>query len=110
MFTFKRKVGHAVGEWYDEFLRSKCGNGITTDYKRERDYSFVVLYPVVVMLIFSTEEIQVDLDATTESKTELDVVEKQYISYQELRLPRWGDSYNNTNQRNTCPLDNFSPS
>ena len=33
----KQQIGHAVGEWYDEFRRSELGNYFTTD-KRERDY------------------------------------------------------------------------
>ena len=40
------------------------------------------------MLTFPQEEFEVDLDTPTESKSEPDVVEKQYVSYQDLRLPR----------------------
>ena len=102
---FKQQIGHAVGEWYDEFRRSKFGNDISMD-KKERDYPFAVLYPVVVMLTFPQEEFLVDLDSPIKSKSEPEVVEKQYIPYQDLKLPRWGGSYNNISQRNTCSLDN----
>ena len=74
--------------------------------KKERDYPFAVLYPVVVMLTFPQEEYLVDLDSPIKSKSEPEVIEKQYISYQDLKLPRWGGSYNNISQRNTCSLDN----
>ena len=84
------------------------GNYFTTD-KRERDYPFAVLYPVVLMLTFPQEEFEVDLDSPTESKSEPDVVEKQYVSYQDLWLPRWGGSYNNIIQKNTCALENILP-
>ena len=74
--------------------------------KKERDYPFAVLYPVVVMLTFPQEEYLVDLDSPIKTKSEPEVVEKQYISYQDLKLPRWGGSYNNISERNTCSLDN----
>ena len=74
--------------------------------KKERNYPLAVLYPVVVMLTFPQEEFLVDLDSPIKSKSEPGVVEKQYISYQDLKIPRWGGSYNIISQRNTCSLDN----
>ena len=59
------------------------------------------------MLTFPQEEFVVYLDTPTESKSEPDVVEKQYVAYQDLRLPRWGGSDNNIIQKNTCALDNI---
>ena len=56
------------------------------------------------MLTFPQEEFEVDLDTPTESKSGSDVVEKQYVSYQDVRLPRWEGSYNNIIQKNTCVL------
>ena len=79
------------------------GNDFTMD-NRERDYPFAVLNPVVLMLTFPQEEFEVDLDTPTESKSGSDVVEKQYVSYQDVRLPRWEGSYNNIIQKNTCVL------
>ena len=38
------------------------------------------------MLTFPQEEFEVDLDTPTESKSGSDVVEKQYVSYQDLKL------------------------
>ena len=70
---------------------------------RERDYLFAVLYSVVLMLTMPQEEFEVDLDTPTESKSEPDVVEKQYVSY-DLRLSRWGGSFNTIIQKNNCAL------
>ena len=81
-------------------------NYFTTD-KRERDHPFEVQYSVVLMLPFPQEEFEVYLETLTESKSGPNVVEKQYVSYQDLRLPRWGGSYNNIIQKNTCTLDNI---
>ena len=48
--------------------------------KKERDYPFAVLYPVVVMLTFPQEKFLVNLDSPIiTSKSESEVVEKQYI-------------------------------
>ena len=73
--------------------------GIILRRIKENDTTpFAVLYPVVLMLTFPQDEFEVDLDTPTESKLELDVVEKQYVSFQDVRLPRWGSSYNDIRQ------------
>ena len=42
--------------------------------KKERNYPFAVLYPVVVMLTFRQEEFLVDLDSSIKTKSEPEVV------------------------------------
>ena len=74
---------------------------------KENETTLCNLIPVVLMLTFPQEEFVVYLDTPTESKYESDVIEKEYVSYQDVRLHRWGGSYNNIIQKNTCALDNI---
>ena len=99
---FKQQVRHCVSLWYDEYRKSEFGKNIPR-YQWERDYPFIVLLPVIMMMLFPKVVIQFELESPLESKSE-NSVHRRRLS---LTNMEWG-VYNNILQNNTCPLDNIT--
>ena len=98
---FKQQIGHSVALWYDEYHEAEFGGNIPRD-KWERDYPFAVLLPVVMMLIFPKEIIQITLESPPKTNSE-----NRVFTREDFHLPTWQGEYNNIAQNNTCPLDNI---
>ncbi|KAI6655698.1 hypothetical protein LOD99_1838 [Oopsacas minuta] len=96
-FEIKEKLAVSAGNWYAEY-RSSYPTEIPEETRRDLDYPIAVLLPVIIELIFPTEQVHEIIEIPEQSIQNA----SDLIPY-----PKWGGEYNNIVQSNTCSIDNI---
>ncbi|KAI6656163.1 hypothetical protein LOD99_1496 [Oopsacas minuta] len=96
-FEVKEKLAVSAGNWYAGH-RSSYPTEIPEETRRDLDYPIAVLLPVIIELIFPTEQVHEIIEIPEQSIQNA----SDLIPY-----PKWGGEYNNIVQSNTCSIDNI---
>ncbi|KAI6647697.1 hypothetical protein LOD99_8538 [Oopsacas minuta] len=84
-FEIEEKLAVSAGNWYAEY-RSSYPTEIPEETQRDLDYPIAVLLPVIIELIFPTEQVHEIIEIPEQSIQNA----SDLIPY-----PKWGGEYNN---------------
>ncbi|KAI6660169.1 hypothetical protein LOD99_10510 [Oopsacas minuta] len=95
-FEIKEKLAVSAGNWYTEY-RSSYPPEIPEETRRDLDYPIAVLLPVIIELIFPTEQVHEIIE----------IPEQSIQNTSDLIHILNGGEYNNIVQSNTCSIDSI---
>ena len=90
-------INITISEWYTEY-RLSYPPGSHQAKRRDLDYLIAVLLPVLIQLIFSSQNFEdiIQIPSPPEQNS------SQLVSY-----PAWGGEYNDILQTNICSINNI---
>ena len=98
--NIKETIAIEVATWYSEYCTNHPSD-CKLDERRQRNYPFAVLLPVVIDIITTKNVTTIDSPPPPHPPSPLE------DPLHSITYPKWQGSFNNTFQDNTCPVDNI---